>query len=75
MPCSMYYQFMVRRGKLDVIYNMRSSDYDTHFRNDIYLAHSLRNYIAGKVNIESGLLHMNIGSLHRYKNYTTKHVF
>jgi len=75
MPCSMYYQFMVRRGKLDVIYNMRSSDYDTHFRNDIYLAHSLRNYIANLVNIPVGLLHMNIGSLHRYKNYTTKHVF
>jgi len=75
VPCSMYYQFMIRRGKLDVIYNMRSSDYDTHFINDIWLADELRNYIAEEIGIEPGLFHMNVGSLHRYKNYTTKHVF
>jgi len=75
IPCSMYYQFMVRRGKLDVIYNMRSSDYDTHFLNDIWLADELRNYIAKAIGIKPGIFHMNVGSLHRYKNYTTKHVF
>ena len=75
MPCSMYYQFMVRREKLDVIYNMRSSDFDTHFKNDIFLADALRRYIANSINMEPGLFHMNVGSLHRYKNYTTKHVF
>jgi len=75
VPCSMYYQFMVRRGKLDVIYNMRSSDFDTHFKNDIWLADELRNYIANIIGLKPGLLHMNVGSLHRYKNYTTEHVF
>ena len=75
IPCSMYYQFMIRRGKLDVIYNMRSSDYDTHFRNDIWLADELRNYICSRIQVEPGLFHMNVGSLHRYKNYTKKHVF
>lgn len=75
IPCSVYYQFMVRRGKLDVIYNMRSCDYDTHFRNDIWLTDELRNYIAEKIGIPPGLFHMNIGSLHRYKNYTKKHIF
>ena len=75
IPCSMYYQFMIRRGKLDVIYNMRSSDYDTHFFNDIWLADELRNYVAKEINMEPGLFSMNVGSLHRYKNYTTKHVF
>lgn len=75
IPCSVYYQLMIRRGKLDIIYCMRSSDYDTHFFNDIWLADELRNYIAKKVNIEPGLFHMNIGSLHRYRNYTTKVVF
>lgn len=75
IPCTMYYQFLIRRGKLDVIYNMRSSDYDTHFRNDIWLADELRNYIAGRLQIQPGLFHMNVGSLHRYKNYTKKHVF
>jgi thymidylate synthase len=75
IPCSMYYQFMVRNGKLDVIYNMRSSDFDTHFANDIWLAAELRDYVASQIGVESGLFHMNIGSLHRYKNYTKKHVF
>jgi len=75
IPCSMYYQFMIRRGKLDIIYNMRSSDYDTHFRNDIWLADELRNYVASKLQMDTGLFHMNVGSLHRYKNYTKKHVF
>lgn len=75
VPCSMYYQFMIRRGKLDVIYNMRSSDFDTHFKNDIWLADELRKHIAGRIGVEEGLFHMNVGSLHRYKNYTKKHVF
>jgi len=75
IPCSMYYQFLIRRGKLDIIYNMRSSDFDTHFKNDIWLAGELRDYIARQIDIEPGMFFMNIGSLHRYKNYTTKHVF
>ena len=75
IPCSMYYQLMVRRGQLDIIYNMRSSDFDTHFRNDIFLATALRDYIAKKIGIPSGLFHMNSGSLHRFKNYTKRHIF
>lgn len=75
VPCSMYYQYMIRRGKLDVIYNMRSSDFDTHFKNDIWLADALRNYICEKINCLPGLFSMNIGSLHRYKNYTKKVIF
>jgi thymidylate synthase len=75
IPCSMYYQFMIRRGKLDIIYNMRSSDFDTHFKNDIWLAAELRDYIAMCIDVPTGLFHMNVGSLHRYRNYTKKHVF
>jgi len=75
IPCSMYYQFIIRRNKLDVIYNMRSSDFDTHFKNDIWLADELRNFIAVKLGIEPGIYHMNVGSLHRYKNYSKTHVF
>lgn len=75
IPCSMFYHLMIRRGKLDIIYNMRSSDFDTHFKNDMWLADELRKYIANKINIPCGLFMMNVSSLHRYRNYTKKHVF
>jgi len=76
MPCSMYYQLMVRRDRLDIIYNMRSSDYATHFKNDIWQACALRDYIAEELNINPGMFHMNVGSLHIYKGYGDhKHVF
>lgn len=76
VPCSMYYQLMIRGGSLDIIYNMRSSDFATHFKNDIWLADALRNHIAHRVGVPVGLFHMNIGSLHIYKGYGNhKHVF
>lgn len=76
IPCSVYYQFMIRRGALDIIYNMRSSDYATHFKNDIWLAATLRDYIAERVKIPTGIFSMNIGSLHIYRSYGNhKHVF
>lgn len=75
IPCSLHYQLMIRRGALDIIYNMRSSDFDTHFCNDIWLADELRNYISEELGIMRGLFMMNVGSLHRYRNYFKKHVF
>jgi thymidylate synthase len=76
VPCSIYYQLMIRKGKLDIIYNMRSSDFATHFKNDIWLADEMRKYIAKELNIETGIYYMNIGSLHIYKGYGGhKHVF
>ena len=76
IPCSLSYQFMVRDGKLDIIYNMRSSDFNTHFRNDIWLADELRRYVGKAIDVPSGLLYLNIASLHVYKGYgQTKHVF
>lgn len=67
IPCSMYYQFASREGKLNIIYNMRSCDYNLHFSNDMYLAVKLLNYVAKEVGMEVGNLYMNIGSMHIYK--------
>lgn len=75
IPCSMYYHFMIRRGAVDVIYAMRSSDFDTHFKNDIWLADEMRKHIAKAIHKPIGIFHMNISSLHRYRNYTKKHIF
>lgn len=67
VPCSMYYQFIIRDGKLDVIYTMRSNDFMTHFGYDIWMANALRNHIAKEVGVETGKLIYFGGSLHAYK--------
>ncbi len=67
IPCSMFYHYMLRDGKLDVIYVMRSSDFATHFQNDIYLAIELRNYIASRIGVPPGKFIMFVSSLHIYK--------
>lgn len=75
VPCSMYYQLMVRGGKLDVIYTMRSSDFMTHFPYDIWMAARLRDYVLEELNkkktvnaklIKPGKLVFFSGSLHAY---------
>lgn len=67
VPCSMYYQFMVRKGRLNIIYNQRSADVVTHFGNDVYLAWRLMEHVAKESGIKPGYLFHNIGSLHAYK--------
>lgn len=67
VPCSLNYHFLKRNGKLDIIYTMRSSDFSTHFQNDIWLADELRRYVANRLGIEPGLFFMSVHSLHIYK--------
>jgi thymidylate synthase len=67
IPCSIFYHFMYRQEKLDIIYTMRSCDYYEHFRNDCHLACELRNFIAEQCGMEPGKFFMNINSLHVYK--------
>ena len=76
VPCSLSYQFLVRRGVLDVIYVMRSCDVYTHLIYDIALTMGLNSYIAGAIGREPGrFIHM-IGSLHAYKkDYAKKGIF
>lgn len=69
VPCSMYYQFIIRDGKLDVIYNMRSCDVMTHFGVDVWLAYMLMVEISTYLppTISPGVLYHNIASLHCYQ--------
>jgi len=67
VPCSMYYQVLIRDGKVNLVYNQRSADIVTHFGNDVYLAWKLMEYISKALCIEGGYLYHNIGSLHTYK--------
>lgn len=67
IPCSMFYQYMLRDGKLDVIYVMRSTDFQTHFQNDIWQACSIRDYVAKQIGVQPGKFIMFASSLHIYK--------
>lgn len=67
VPCSMYYQLMIRKDRVNIIYNQRSADVVTHFGNDVYLAWKMMEYVAMYTNNRPGYLFHNIGSLHAYK--------
>jgi thymidylate synthase len=72
IPCSMYYDFLIRQnGKgekvLHICYHQRSSDFVTHFGNDVYLAWRLMEYVAKEVGVKPGYLYHTIDSLHSYK--------
>ncbi len=67
VPCSIGYNFQVRNGKLNMHYVMRSCDFITHFRNDVYLAIKLLEWVADKTGYEVGNFTHTMFSLHIYK--------
>lgn len=67
IPCSMYYQFFIRGGKLNLIYTMRSCDFLTHFAHDVALAILLLRHVAVEINMSMGTLTHFMGSLHAYE--------
>lgn len=72
IPCSMYYNFLIRNNakgekQLNICYHQRSSDFITHFGNDVYLAWKLMQYVASVINVKEGNLFHTIDSLHCYK--------
>lgn len=77
IPCSLGYHFMVRdneQGKpiMDCMYSMRSCDFVRHFRDDIYMAARLLQWMVREVNflkdfswdVTPGHLRVHIASLH-----------
>jgi len=67
IPCSMYYQIMVRKGRVDLIYTMRSCDFLTHFAVDICLAALMQDWFADQLGLEMGMLTYFAGSFHAYQ--------
>lgn len=66
VPCSLGYHFLFRNGALHVTYYMRSSDFSTHFDNDIYLALKLATFMADRIDQPLGSFTHVINSLHVY---------
>lgn len=75
-PCTIGYHFIMRNGKLDVTYHIRSCDLIRHFRDDIYLTVRLVLWVLQtccKIDglwsrVTPGRFNMVIGSLHCFAN-------
>lgn len=75
VPCSLGYLFMIRDNELHVTYHIRSCDFMRHFRDDVYMAMRLGQYIrdafiAGTSQdnvLGMGTLTMHISSLHIFE--------
>lgn len=73
VPCTLGYHFLTTDRSVDITYNIRSCDFQRHFRDDVYMAGRLCQWVVSHMNdnIEPGdetwvpgQLIMNIGSLH-----------
>lgn len=76
-PCTLGYHFIMRNGKLDVTYYMRSCDLANHFRDDVYLTVRLLLWVLEQCRIQNapvwrdvvpGKFTMHITSLHMFIN-------
>jgi hypothetical protein len=75
VPCTLGYHFLQRNGYVDIEYNIRSCDFMRHWRDDIYLAGRLLQWVCERLD---GFTHphpkklvMNIGSLHIFEGDRT----
>lgn len=50
VPCTLGYQFTIRKGALHITYFMRSTDLLRHFQDDIYLAGRLAQWVVREIN-------------------------
>lgn len=66
IPCSMYYQFLLREGAVNMVYTMRSCDFLTHFPIDVSLACLIQGVVASRLGMNVGPFTYFTGSLHAY---------
>lgn len=64
VPCTLGYHFLLRRNELKIVYYIRSCDFLRHFRDDVYLAARLCQWVAAQIGCEPGHLVMHISSMH-----------
>jgi len=67
VPCSLTYHFLLRDGKLNLIYTQRSCDYTLFYGSDVFLTIGLLEFIAKEVGVKCGSFFHQIGSLHCFK--------
>ncbi|MEM4271060.1 MAG: thymidylate synthase [Candidatus Pacearchaeota archaeon] len=76
VPCSIYYQFMRRRGSLYLIYNMRSCDFYNHWIIDTLLGLCMADYMAVSLGLSDFYFIHQINSFHIFeKDYLKRGIF
>lgn len=75
VPCSMFYQFLVRDDLVHMVYAMRSCDFVNHFTIDMGLALAIQQRVAKDLGKKVGLFTMTIGSLHMFQSDIKKSTF
>lgn len=50
VPCTLGYHFLIRERKLQITYYIRSCDYMRHFRDDVYMAARLAQWMVDRYN-------------------------
>jgi Thymidylate synthase len=72
VPCSLGYHFVRRNEKLHCTYYIRSCDFVRHFRDDVYLAARLLQWVSHRVKVHPGRLTMHMVSLHIFEGDRAK---
>lgn len=75
VPCTLGYHFLIRGGHLQITYYIRSCDFLRHFRDDVYMASRLAQWMVERFNedcpadqrIGVGMLYMHIVNLHVFE--------
>lgn len=73
IPCTLGFHFIVRNGKLDLFYPMRSCDVIRHLHNDLYMANRLALYVKEQadLDVKLGNIHFVATSLHCFTSDRT----
>lgn len=67
VPCSIGFHFLVRNGKLNLVYYMRSLEVSLCLGNDMYTSTRLLETMAGWLDLEVGSVTFMVGSLHYFE--------
>lgn len=67
VPCTLGYHFLLNHlGQLDMTYPMRSCDLVRFFRDDVYMAGRLLQWVGDRLSMHPGKIRMNIANLHAF---------
>lgn len=68
VPCTLGYHLLCRGGELKIVYYIRSCDFLRHFRDDVYMACRLCQWVADQIDVVPGRLVMHVSSMHVFES-------